>query len=414
MSEKLVIVGGKPLCGTLKIGGSKNSVLPILCAAALIDGCCTIQNCPDISDVQNTFEIIHHLGGCCCFEDNTAVINGGELDGTEIPSEYMNKLRSSVLFMGTLLARHGKVSLSAPGGCAIGKRAIDFHLNAFRALGATVEESDCRITCTAPKGGLKGASIKLSFPSVGATENILLAAATAKGTTTIRKAAREPEIEDLINFLNSCGAKITGGGTSKITIRGVKILHETTHQVIPDRIVAATYMCAAVATRGKVTLTGVNTDHLQPIIKVLKNAGAIVRPLTKSVIYINADRPISGFGRIKTAPHPKFPTDMAPCLMAVALNANGKTTFIETIFENRFMHVPELLKTGANIKMKKKKAVVTGVTQLKPAKMECTDLRGGAAAVIAALTAKGNVSSEVTNLAHIYRGYENITELFTQ
>jgi UDP-N-acetylglucosamine 1-carboxyvinyltransferase len=405
MSEKLIIHGGVPLSGKLKIGGSKNSALPILCAAALVDGRCIIQNCPNLSDVRNTFSIIEHLGGSFEFRGNTAEIDAAGLCGTEIPAEYMDRLRSSVLFMGALLARHGRAVLSAPGGCAIGKRAIDFHLNAFRKLGATVEETNCSIICTAPNG-LAGAKIRLSFPSVGATENILLAAATARGTTTIRGAAREPEIADLIDFLNSCGAKISGGGTSRVTIHGVSKLHAATHRVIPDRIVAATYMCAVAATRGKATFVGLDADHLIPLIKVLKRAGVTVRPLTKSVIYMNAEAPISGFGRIKTAPYPKFPTDMAPCLMAAALMCNGKTTFVETIFENRFMHVTQLLKAGADIRVKRKKAVVTGVPRLFHAEMSCTDLRGGAAAIITALAA--NEKSEVDNLAHIRRGYEDI------
>ena len=412
MFEKLVIHGGTPLSGTLKIGGSKNSALPILCAATLISDENTIQNCPDISDVQNTLQIIEHLGGNCSFSNNIAKIDCKGLSGTEIPAQYMDKLRSSVLFMGALLARFGKATLSYPGGCAIGKRAIDFHLDAFRRLGAKVEESGGRITCTA-ENGLIGADIKLTFPSVGATENILLAATAAKGTTVIHGAAREPEVIDLIHFLNSSGMQISGEGTSRITIHGTDRLRGITHRVIPDRIVAATYICAITATRGKATLTHVNTDHFGPIIKVLKKAGVIIRPLSKSVLYINAQKPIAGFGKIKTAPHPKFPTDMAPCLMATSLLCTcgrawprGKTTFVETIFENRFMHVPQLLKTSAIIKTQRKKAAVTGVSQLSPAMMECTDLRGGAAAVVAALAAKG--TSEITNLSHIYRGYEDI------
>ena len=384
--------------------GAKNSALPILASAILVNGECVIHNCPKLSDVAATIKILAGLGCGVKTEGNTVVINGSTVSGCEIPYPLMREMRSSVIFLGAILARQGRVRLSAPGGCEIGLRPIDLHLSAMKKLGASVDDTSGVISCEAPDG-LRGADITLSFPSVGATENIIIAACTAAGRTVISNAAREPEISDLADFLNACGARIRGAGESTVYIDGVKKLTGTHHSVIPDRIAAATLLCAAAATHGDVKLNGIIPAHLGPVINVFEEAGCRVS-CTSDSVRLSAPERLNAVEMIRTMPYPGFPTDIQAPVVAMLTLSKGTGVVIETIFESRFKYIGELVRFGARIRVDGRMAVIEGVDSLTGASVIAPDLRGGAALVTAGLAAHGE--TEIAEIRHIDRGYENL------
>lgn len=398
-----IVSGGNRLQGTVKLSGAKNSVLPILAASLINRGESLIENCPDLSDVQASIEILRHLGCVVKKEGKTIYIDSGPMSRCDIPDELMRKMRSSVIFLGPILACAGCVDMFMPGGCELGSRPIDIHLAAMRKMGAYVDDSGGAVKCRAER--LKGAEINLSFPSVGATENIMLAACLAEGDTVITNAACEPEIEDLQTYLQAMGADVTGAGTSTVVIKGKRELHNAVHSVVPDRIVAATYMSAVCSAGGEVTIENAVPAHLKAITDVLTAAGCVITELPEGIEIVSKGRP-KAVPHIRTAPYPGFPTDAQAPVMAALLKAKGTSVFVETIFENRFRHVGELMRMGADIRTEGRAAVVFGVESLGGAVMECTDLRGGAALVAAALGAEGE--SRITGLKHIDRGYDSL------
>lgn len=403
------ITGGRPLCGECRVQGSKNSSLPVLAAALLSAGVSEINNCPEISDIDATLKILNKLG-CKTFRSgSTVTVDSTDACGNDIPDELMHEMRSSVIFLGAILARMGRVKLSHPGGCEIGERPIDLHLDAMRKLGATVKEEAGTIECSAP-GGLKGADIVLSFPSVGATENAVIAASTAEGFTTITNAAMEPEIKDLADFLNACGAEIIGAGEKTICIRGVKKLHGASHRIIPDRIVAATLMAGAAMTRGKLTLTDMIPQHLIPVTSVLKEMGCVITGDSDHITLTAPSRLNRVGNKIITMPYPGFPTDAQAQIAAALCVADGTSVLVEKIFENRFRYACELKRFGAKITTEGQTAVIEGVNRLIPARAVSPDLRGGAALLLAGFTAEG--VSVITDDGYIERGYEAPEKLF--
>ena len=405
--SKLIIEGSRRLGGEIKVQGAKNSILPILAASIMCKGECVIKNCPEISDVEVTSKILTYLGCDVSFEDGTFVVNSSGISKNDIPDFLMREMRSSIIFLGSLLGAVGEAKLSLPGGCELGPRPIDLHLDGLRLMGLRIRESHGRLECDTGNG-LTGCNIALSFPSVGATENIILAAATARGTTIITNTAKEPEIIDLINFLNKCGAKIKYSHDGTIVIEGVKNLHGTEHSVIPDRIAAVTYMAAAASTASSLVIQNVIEDNISSVIPVFEEAGCIIRNIGKNTIKIDSPaRPY--FNRlIRTMPYPGFPTDAQAPVMAMTTIADGTSVFVENIFSNRYKHVGELLRLGADIKVEDKVAVVEGVKRLSGAKITATDLRGAAALIVAGLGAEG--ITEISGLKHIDRGYEKIEE----
>jgi UDP-N-acetylglucosamine 1-carboxyvinyltransferase len=405
--EKLVIEGGRPLQGAVRIEGAKNAALPILAASILAEGPVTIDNVPDLLDIHVMLDILRSLGMQASLTGRLATVDATNVRTSEIPETLMSKMRSSIFLMGPLLARFGEVTIYQPGGCAIGERKIDLHLNGLKALGAVVTETENRIICVAKK--LKGADIVLDFPSVGATENLMMAAVTAQGITTISNAAREPEIADLQLFLNRMGAKIIGAGTDTITIEGVERLLPCEHRVIPDRIVTGTLMVAAAATRGNITLEGVVPGHLTSVIHALRRAGVQIAIDDDIMKVIGVDRP-RAVERIVTSPYPSFPTDLQAQMMVLLSLAEGVSVVKETVFEGRFKHVKELSVMGADIRVDVNSAFIRGVPRLYGATVEATDLRAGAALVIAGLAAKGR--TVVEQIHHIDRGYESIESTF--
>lgn len=404
--SKIIINGGNRLSGAVKVHGAKNSVLPILAATVLCDGENVIHNCPHLSDVDASINILRHLGCSCSLQNETAVINTKNLRCSHIPDELMREMRSSVVFLGAILGKCGNAVISAPGGCELGPRPIDLHISSLKKLGAEIREYNGIIELSA-HNGLKGCEINLSFPSVGATENIILAASTAQGITTIHNAAKEPEISDLADFLNGCGARIYGSGSDTLIIHGVRKLKGSEHTVIPDRIVASTYMAAAAVTGGNVTVNNVMPSHLLAVNSVFEEAGCIIRP-TDNGLNIEAPKKLQRVPTIRTLVYPGFPTDAGPIVLAMLSLAQGTSVFVENIFENRFKYIDELKRFGAKIKTEGKVAVVEGVDELSAAPCKCTDLRGGAALVIASLAAKGR--SDIEQICHIKRGYYNLCE----
>ncbi len=404
--SKLVIEGGRRLNGAIHIHGAKNSALPILAAAFLAEEPCEIRNCPLLSDVQAAGKILQHLGCTVEREGHIIRVDASQASGSAVPDALMREMRSSIVFLGAIAARTGKAQLSFPGGCELGPRPIDLHLAALRQLGLKISEEGGRLECRV-NGRLIGCPISLSFPSVGATENILLAAVTARGTTTVMNAAREPEIVDLCRFLCACGARIRGAGEGTIVIEGVERLHGCQHSVIPDRIETATYMSAAAITGGSLLLKKVAPEHVSGIIPVFEETGCQVSVWGDELL-ISAPGRLRRVHTVRTLPYPGFPTDAQALIMAPTCVADGTSVFIETIFESRYKHVCELTRMGAHIKVEGRVAVVEGVTELFGAPVECTDLRGGAALVIAALAASGK--TEITQLQHLERGYEAMEE----
>lgn len=402
--EKLVIHGGKPLEGTVRVSGAKNAVLPIIVASMLGTTQSTLTEIPKLADVHIVCDVIASLGVHIEHpERDTLVIDAHELTSTTAPYDLVRRMRASFLVMGPLLARKGRAQISLPGGCSIGARPIDLHLKAFEAMGAVINLENGDIEATAPNG-LKGAQIYLDFPSVGATENILMAASMAEGKTVLENAAEEPEIVDLATYLNSMGANIRGAGTNVIRIEGVKELHGANHAVIPDRIEAGTFMVGAAMTQGNVFVENAISEHLKPLISKLKEVGAEVQEEIDGIRVIGHAplRPAD----IKTLPYPGFPTDMQAQFMALTTICQGTSVVTETVFENRFMHVDEFKRMGAKIRIEGRSAIVEGVPRLKGASVNATDLRAGAALVLAGLVADGE--TEVGYLYHIDRGYDNL------
>lgn len=406
------VTGGRRLEGECSVSGAKNAVLPILASVILNKGEVEISNCPNISDTITSIKILESLGCKVNFTNNILKVNMENSKNIEIPSDLVKSMRSSIIFLGGLLGRFKEAKISYPGGCELGARPIDLHLKSLKKLGVNIVEEQGYITCTASK--LKGANIALDFPSVGATENIMIAAVLAEGTTTIINPAKEPEIIDLENFLNSMGARITGSGTGKITIEGVTNLTSTKHKVIPDRIVAGTLMIAGAITKGEILLKDVLYDDLAPIISALEETGCIFKKHEKNNqnalidILVQSPKTINRIKHLTTNPHPAFPTDLQPQLLAYLSIANGTSIINETIFESRHKHIPELNKMGADIFINNdgKTFVIPGNKDLKGCVVKSKDLRGGAALILAGLVAEGTTKIHGTN--YIERGYEEI------
>lgn len=404
--EKIVVSNSGPLNGSVYIDGAKNAALPIIAASLLGTEPIILDNVPKLSDIEVILEVLESLGAKVKYlEKNKVEIDSSNLTGYEAPMELMNRMRASFLVMGPLLARFGKTMTYLPGGCAIGKRPIDLHLKGFKALGAKVTEGIDRVEATADNG-LKGDDIYIDFPSVGATQNIIMAAVLAEGETIIENAAKEPEIVDLVNFLNKMGANIKGAGTSAIRIKGVDKLTGGQHSVIPDRIEAATFMVAAAITKGDITIENCIASHVMPVIAKLKEVGCKV--------YVNEDQDVlrvigteNPVGTdIKTLPYPGFPTDVQAQFMALLTVVEGQSKVTETVFENRFMHVDELLRMGAIIATDAREARIAGVPKLKGAEVKATDLRAGAALILVGLVAEGK--TYISEIHHIDRGYDDI------
>lgn len=404
-NQKLVINGGRRLEGEIQVHGAKNSALPLLAATILAHGECILHNCPMLTDVDAACRILSCLGCRCSRNGSTVCVDSSNVCGNEIPDNLMREMRSSIVFLGAVLGRTRRCRLTFPGGCELGARPIDLHLAALREMGAEIEEQHGWLECAAP-GGLHGARVTLSFPSVGATENIMLAAACAEGTTEIHNAAREPEIVDLAEFLNKCGARISGAGGSTIAIEGVKRLEPSEHSVIPDRIAAGTYLCCAAATRGELILNRCCQEHMMGFLPVLESMGCRIYPYGGGKLYISCTRRLTAPPTIRTMPYPGFPTDIQAPFTALSSVAEGTSVFVENIFENRYRHVPELIRLGASIKVEGRVAVVQGVPALSGARVCAGELRGGAALVTAALAAEG--TSEISGVCYIDRGYESI------
>ncbi len=404
-SQKLIIGGGRKIEGELSVQGAKNSVLPLLSAALLAHGESVLHNCPQLSDVDAACRILSALGCRCRRSGSTVTVDSSAVSASEIPDELMREMRSSIMFLGSVLGRTGHCRLSFPGGCELGARPIDLHLSALKQMGAQISEEHGFIDVNAPRG-LKGAKITLSFPSVGATENILLAAATAAGSTEIHNAAREPEIADIAAFLTKCGARISGAGSGVIYIEGVQSLTPAEHSVMPDRIAAGTYLCCAAATGGELLLSGCRSEDMTAFLAVLESMGCRGYVYGGDKLYFSRKRRLIAPPTIRTMPYPGFPTDIQAPVMAVTTLAEGTTVFVETIFDSRYRHVPELARLGASIRTDGRIAVVEGVKRLTGAKLRAHELRGGAALITAALAAEG--VSEITGLNFIDRGYDSI------
>jgi UDP-N-acetylglucosamine 1-carboxyvinyltransferase len=403
--SKLIVEKSKPLMGEIVVSGAKNAVLPIMAATLLVDETCVIEDVPDLKDVYVMNEVLRELGSEVVFDVDEKKLTARTVDieKCEAPYELMSKMRASFLVMGPLLARIGKARIALPGGCSIGARPIDLHLKGFERLGATIKIGHGYVEGSI-EGRLQGANIYIDFPSVGATENIVMAACLAEGVTTIENAAQEPEITDLVNFLNKMGASITGAGTSTIKIKGVEKMHGTVHQIIPDRIESGTYMIAAAITKGNLLIKNVVTSHMRPMIAKLEEAGVELTTNGDS-IRVNASKGFSGIN-ITTLPYPGFPTDMQAQFMAMMAITEGIHVVMETVFENRFMHVNELNRMGANIKIEGSSAIIQGVEQLEGAMVKATDLRAGAALILAGLVAEGK--TEILDVYHVDRGFVNI------
>lgn len=403
--EKIIVHGGKPLKGSVHIDGAKNAVLPIQAATILAsEGKTTISNVPLLSDVYTMNEVLHFLNVKVDFNElkNEITFDASSKLSSEAPFEYVSKMRASIVVMGPLLARLGKAKVALPGGCAIGSRPIDLHLKGFEALGAQIEQHDGYVEASAPNG-LVGADIYLDFPSVGATQNIMMAATLAKGRTVIQNAAREPEIVDLANVLNKMGANVIGAGTEQIRIQGVEMLHGTDHAVVQDRIEAGTFMIAAAVTNGDALIEDAIAEHNKPLILKMREMGVTVVESDAGIRVIGTDhlKPAN----VKTMPHPGFPTDMQPQMTILQLAANGSSSMTETVFENRFMHMEELRRMNAKYTISGRTVVMDGPTDFNGAEVAATDLRAAAALVIAGLVAKGY--TQVRNLQYLDRGYHD-------
>ncbi|MBR3803107.1 MAG: UDP-N-acetylglucosamine 1-carboxyvinyltransferase [Clostridia bacterium] len=399
-----VINGQNKIEGEMTVQGAKNGALPLLAASVLVRGKTVLSGCPQLTDITAAANILTYLGCKVSACGDVMSIDSESASGFAVTDSLMHEMRSSIVFLGALLGRFGKAELTAPGGCEIGLRPIDLHLDAMRTLGAVIDETGGRLICSCPDG-LKGARITLSFPSVGATENILLAACTAKGETIIVNAAREPEIKELAGFLNSCGADIKGAGESIIRINGVKKLTACEHRIGQDRIAAVTYMAAAAVTGGSIRLHFKNSEMLMPVAEPFEKSGCRIIQ-DENGVWLKAPERLKKLGMIRTMPYPGFPTDSQADLAVMASVARGTSTVVENIFENRFKYVGELRRMGAQIRTENRVAVIEGVRKLNGAKVVSHDLRGGSALVVAALCAEG--TTIVYGIHHIDRGYEKI------
>ncbi len=404
--DKIVIKGGNKLTGEVKVEGAKNAVLPILTASLLAsDKPSKLVNVPALSDVETINNVLTTLNADVTYkkDENAVVVDATKTLNEEAPYEYVSKMRASILVMGPLLARLGHAIVALPGGCAIGSRPIEQHIKGFEALGAEIHLENGNIYANA-KDGLKGTSIHLDFPSVGATQNIIMAASLAKGKTLIENAAKEPEIVDLANYINEMGGRITGAGTDTITINGVESLHGVEHAIIPDRIGAGTLLIAGAITRGDIFVRGAIKEHMASLVYKLEEMG-VELDYQEDGIRVRAEGELQPVD-IKTLPHPGFPTDMQSQMMALLLTANGHKVVTETVFENRFMHVAEFKRMNANINVEGRSAKLEGKSQLQGAQVKATDLRAAAALILAGLVADGKTS--VTELTHLDRGYVDL------
>ncbi|HGN7200699.1 TPA: UDP-N-acetylglucosamine 1-carboxyvinyltransferase [Staphylococcus aureus] len=404
--DKIVIKGGNKLTGEVKVEGAKNAVLPILTASLLAsDKPSKLVNVPALSDAETINNVLTTLNADVTYkkDENAVVVDATKTLNEEAPYEYVSKMRASILVMGPLLARLGHAIVALPGGCAIGSRPIEQHIKGFEALGAEIHLENGNIYANA-KDGLKGTSIHLDFPSVGATQNIIMAASLAKGKTLIENAAKEPEIVDLANYINEMGGRITGAGTDTITINGVESLHGVEHAIIPDRIEAGTLLIAGAITRGDIFVRGAIKEHMASLVYKLEEMG-VELDYQEDGIRVRAEGELQPVD-IKTLPHPGFPTDMQSQMMALLLTANGHKVVTETVFENRFMHVAEFKRMNANINVEGRSAKLEGKSQLQGAQVKATDLRAAAALILAGLVADGKTS--VTELTHLDRGYVDL------
>lgn len=404
--EVLSVCGGRPLGGTAVIHGAKNSVLPVLAACVLCRSPCVLHNCPNIDDVQSALQILRYLGCTAERSGSTVCVDASHVDTCRIPQELAGKMRSSIIFLGAILSRLGCAELALPGGCPLGARPIDLHIAALRQMGAVCDCSQKCVCCSA--GKLHEASIALPFPSVGATENALLAALGCEGTVRIQNAAREPEVTDLVRFLLSAGAKISGAGTAELTVCGGAPLHGTTYTILPDRIETASFLCAAAGCGGDVTLLRTQRAPSEAVCRLLERCGCEITE-GRDTLRIRADRRLrASHDTIVTAPYPGFPTDAQAPMMAALLRAEGESRICETIFENRFHHVPQLRKLGADIALCGQTACIRGTQRLHGAAMHAEDLRGAMALVVGALQAEEE--STITGIKHLRRGYDNLEE----
>jgi UDP-N-acetylglucosamine 1-carboxyvinyltransferase len=407
--ERLRIEGGQPLAGSIQVHGAKNAALPIIAATTLVAGVHEISNVPQLKDIEVMLQILQALGCKVSHINDVVTINTSTIHSTQIPELLMRQMRSSIFLLGPLLARFGEVETFQPGGCAIGERKVDLHFSGLEALGAEIIELPASIRCVTRQ--LKGASIRLHFPSVGATENMMMAAVLANGTTCIHNAAKEPEIIDLQHFLNALGAQVSGAGTETIVIEGVPELHATNYRVIPDRIVAGTLLCAAVATKGDIVLRDVRVEHLTSVTNALSQMGARFEYSTDMIRIMMARRPKS-MESITTGPYPAFPTDLQAQIMVLLSLSEGFSMLNETIFERRFQHVEQLQLLGSNIRTEDGVAYIQGVRRLQGGTVAATDLRAGAALIIAGLAAQG--TTWIEQLKHIDRGYDRVENMFAQ
>ena len=399
--EKIIVKGGTKLQGTVRVEGAKNAVLPVIAASIIAsEGKSIIHDAPPLADVSTINEVLRNMNANVTFENNAIVIDASNKLKTEAPFEYVRKMRASVLVLGPLLARYGHAKVAMPGGCAIGSRPIDLHLKGFEAMGAKVHVGNGFVEAKV-NGRLQGAKIYLDMPSVGATENIMMAAALAEGKTVIENCAKEPEIVDLANYLNKMGAKIIGAGTETIKIEGVEKLTGAEHTVIPDRIEAGTFMVASAITGGDVLIKNAVTEHLRPVISKLQEMGVTIREEENGVRVIGPEKlkPTD----VKTLSHPGFPTDMQSQMMALMLFAEGTSMITETVFENRFMHVEEFRRMNAKMKIEGRSVIIEGPSDLQGAEVAATDLRAAAALILAGLSAENY--TRVTELKHLDRGY---------
>ncbi|ELK49058.1 UDP-N-acetylglucosamine 1-carboxyvinyltransferase [Halobacillus sp. ACCC02827] len=399
--EKIIVRGGRQLNGTVKVEGAKNAVLPVIAASIIAsEGKSVLHEVPALADVHTINEVIRHMNADVNMVGNTVTVDASGRLETEAPIEYVRKMRASVLVLGPLLARYGHAKVALPGGCAIGSRPIDQHLKGFEAMGAEVTVGNGYVEAEV-NGRLQGAKIYFDVPSVGATENVMMAAALAEGKTVLENCAKEPEIVDLANYLNKMGAKIVGAGTETIRIEGVEKLTGAVHTIIPDRIEAGTFMVAAAITGGNVLVKGALHEHLRSLVSKMEEMGVIIEEEGDGLRVIGPD--ILKATDIKTMPHPGFPTDMQSQMMALMLNAPGTSVITETVFENRFMHVEEFRRMNANLKIEGRSVIVEGPSTLQGAEVQATDLRAGAALILAGLVADGY--TRVTELKHLDRGY---------
>lgn len=403
--DKLIVKGGNRLVGTVKTSGAKNAVLPIIAASILGESPSRLDEIPQLEDVKTICGVLEHLGvRVDRSEPHVLQMDTSNITAYEAPYNLVRTMRASFVVLGPLLARMGHARISQPGGCAIGSRPIDLHLKGFEALGATITQDHGFIDAVAPNG-LKGADIYLDFPSVGATENIMMAACLAEGVTTLENPAEEPEIVDLANYLNQMGARVRGAGTDVIRIEGVQHMHGCDHTVIPDRIEAGTYMIAAAMTHGDIIIENVLAEHQKPLLAKLREAGVLIEEDIDR-IHVSCPGPLKGIN-VKTMPYPGFPTDMQPQIMAMMTISEGRSNLTETVFENRFMHVVEMNRMGANIATTgARAALIEGPSQLTGCEVNATDLRAGAAMILSGLVAEGTTT--IGNLHHIDRGYEDI------